>query len=62
MFSSMQNFPCEDLVLDYEDSLRSGAALNFAAEPAGRLGATLHVVHVIDLNDRKSGAAHQPGR
>ncbi|MEU5656861.1 universal stress protein [Streptomyces sp. NPDC047737] len=51
MFSSMQSFPCEDLVLAYEDALRSGAALTFAAELAGRLGATLHVVHVIDLND-----------
>ncbi|MEU0133041.1 universal stress protein [Streptomyces sp. NPDC006296] len=40
-----------DLVLAFEDSPRSDAALAFAAGLAEQLGATLHVVHVLDLTD-----------
>lgn len=40
-----------DLVLAFEASPYSDAALDFAVEMAERLGARLHVVHVTDLAD-----------
>ncbi|MEU6443174.1 universal stress protein [Streptomyces sp. NPDC047046] len=41
----------DHLVVAYESSSHSEAALDFAIELAERLGARLHVVHVTDMDD-----------